>query len=165
MFGGWDYDDYEEDYSAGAAAAGRHSGYESDDYFEAESMTATTVGDNDFVQHVLGIKIGMLKTALPALSATGKIKGKQHHVSRYYEQYIPAILDEARANIAAGMDAKNRGKRKQFKLTLNEPARVARTRGNPCTLSFHGNLPEEDQHSTSMNALLISTNKTFKETI
>ena len=134
-----------------------------------QGSRAVDITEKDFVQHIIGWKLGELKEPLTQLTSAPNIVASQNMNSyaldakSYYRQYLPGILDEARASISDGLEAKKKNQRQQFTLKLSEKPKPAKQKGNPTTLNFSGWLPEEDRNSISMNILLLTTNPSWKD--
>ncbi len=131
----------------------------------------------DFNKVVLNWPISSLdKPFMETLSAQPLPK-YEHSLSRYYKNFMPFILEEARAIVADGLTKVRQyytqtGKRKKkkakidelsdaipFNIKLKQNPKFPKNSENPFSVTFSGSIPKKIEHSRSMNALLLKPTK------
>ena len=113
----------------------------------------------DFTKTVLSFSFETLKAPLSIAQRQPALPKKEENLQRYYMNFLPFLLEEARAIIASGLEkvvlytasqAANTGRRqasahlsdaKPFELMLQKNAKYPRTEGNPLFMSFKGGVP------------------------
>ena len=130
----------------------------------------------DFTKTVLSFSFETLKAPLSIAQRQSALPKKEENLQRYHMNFLPFLLEEARATIASGLEKvdlytasqlANTGHRRQtsshlsdakpFELILQRNAKYPRTEGNPLFMSFKGGVPERIEHGKSMNVILLKT--------
>ena len=88
-------------------------------------------------------------------------------IEQYYQNFLPFILEEARAIIANGLECVDKYTKlpqnkqhslsdaREFELSLKNKPKLPKNEGNPMFLHFSGKIPSDIEHGNSMNALLL----------
>lgn len=108
--------------------------------------------ETDFTQTVLSWRLGSIKDQLEGASSATPLALTHQFYADYYNQFVPLILEEARAAIEKGLGEKNRPFKVKIKQDVNQP----RERGNPWIMNLEGAIPEDQKQSGSMNVLLLN---------
>ncbi len=134
--------------------------------------------DDDFVKTVLNWPLEIFRAPLEIAIDQVPLPQMEVNVKQYYNNFLPFILEEARAIIAAGLEkiellekTQKYGKKKQkqkvsqdslklnearaFQLVLKQEPRYPKNDGNPLSMRFVGAIPDEIEHGASMNVLLL----------
>ncbi len=129
--------------------------------FDSEDFSKTVLSwDFETLSHPL--KIAMQQAPLPEV---------EYNVAQYYANFLPFILEEARAIINDGLERVYKYERstradrnssylsdaKPFNLTLNKQTHLPKTEGNPMSMTFRGSIPDKIEHGSAMNVLLLKT--------
>lgn len=131
--------------------------------------------EDDFVKTVLSWSFDLYKGPLDSARRKPALPIREQNITRYYHNFLPFILEEARAIIASGLEkaeqyilqVSNSRRRnrdlahlsdaKPFRLTLQKNARYPRNEGNPLSMTFRGAVPDNIEHGKSMIVLLLKT--------
>lgn len=131
--------------------------------------------EDDFVKTVLGWSFDLYREPLGSARRKPALPKREQNITRYYHNFLPFILEEARAIIASGLEkaeqyisqASNSRRRsrdlahlsdaKPFRLTLQKNASYPRNEGNPLSMTFRGAVPDNIEHGKSMIVLLLKT--------
>jgi TPR repeat protein/DNA polymerase III delta prime subunit len=127
-----------------------------------------------FPKRVLNLSFDELRTTLRIAIRQPAIPKTENSLTAYYSNYIPFILEEARAIISSGLEkvdlylvangqrnrrrspnAQNLSEVKPFDLVLQLNATLPATQGNPLILNFKGAVPARIEHGKSMIVLLL----------
>lgn len=129
----------------------------------------------DFTKTVLNFSFAELELPLSVARRQSPLPVREHEIEIYYSNFLPFILEEARAILAEGLEKVNSYlctqnqhrhhqrnpnvqhllEAKPFQLVLQKQAVLPRTPGNPLCLHFKGSIPHGIEHGKSMNALLL----------
>jgi|GEM_PF-2858629 len=124
----------------------------------------------DFTKTVLGFSFTDLTSPLIIARRQPPLPMREDNVEIYYSNFLPFILEEARAIIADGLEKVNLylsahaqrntntqhlSEARPFDLMLQKKAVLPYTLGNPLSLSFKGAVSDRIEHGKSMNALLL----------
>ncbi|MBM3856775.1 MAG: hypothetical protein FJ390_02285 [Verrucomicrobia bacterium] len=116
-------------------------------YYEEDD----TQEERDFTQHVVSWRLGSIKTPLEEASSSEPLPLANDSRVTYYDQFLPLILEEARAAVEKGFSEKN----EPFFVTIKNDVREPRERDNPWIMNLQGSIPPGQEHSPSMNVLLL----------
>lgn len=130
----------------------------------------------DFPKLVLSWSFSTFEKPLPRALQQPSLPRREKSIPQYYRNFMPFILEEARAIIAGGVDKVNQysllsirsmGKKnkstaqlndaKPFRLILKKKPRFPQNEENPLSMTFAGAIPEKIEHGKSMNVLLLKT--------
>jgi len=129
----------------------------------------------DFTKTVLGWSFESLSAPLALAMRQRALPRNVQDIQRYYNNFLPFILEESRAIIAAGLEkveqynkqSTGRNRRTQqsvhlsdakpFQLALQKKAHYPRNERNPLCMTFRGAIPEKIEHGKSMIVLLLKT--------
>jgi hypothetical protein len=128
----------------------------------------------DFPKTVLNFSFDELPAPLAVTRRQRALPKYENNLQTYYSNFLPFILEEARAIIAAGLEkvnlyltanarrnrqhnanAQNLSDVKPFELVLQKNSNLPSTSGNPLTLNFKGAVPDRIEHGKSMMVLLL----------
>lgn len=132
--------------------------------------------ENDFSKTILSWAFDIYTRPLASAIRQSALPAREHELQRYYENFLPFILEESRAIIAGGLEkveqysqhqASSRNRRSQqaahlsdakpFNLVLKKDTRYPKNEGNPLSMTFRGAIPERIEHGKSMIVLLLKT--------
>jgi TPR repeat protein len=130
----------------------------------------------DFTKTVLEWDFDTLSKPLAIATSKRPLPKAVDNINEYYHNFLPFILEEARAIIANGLEQVNEYRRLQnnrrnaqqsnqshlndaqaFALRLKKQPNFPKTIGNPMSLHFSGKIPMNIEHGNSMNVLLLQT--------
>ena len=133
----------------------------------------TPYHENDFSKTILEWSFEILATPLHIAMRQAPLPRAEQNIARFYGNFLPLILEEARAIIAAGLEkidqytvqSSKKGKgnishlsdAKPFNLRLKKNVHLPRNEGNPLLMPFSGAIPDKIEHGKSMNVLLLRT--------
>lgn len=128
----------------------------------------------DFTKTVLEFSFTELNAPLRVAQRQPPLPVREENISLYYANFLPFILEEARAIIASGLEKvdlylsaqaqRNRQRNantqhlsdaKPFDLVLQKKAALPYTAGNPLFLNFKGAISDKIEHGKSMNAIIL----------
>lgn len=78
-------------------------------------------------------------------------------ISKYYNAFLPLILEEARAMLADGIERADENRLKPFTIEIERGVNLPKNIGNPSTFNVRGVIPKDQEHSTTMNVLLLES--------
>ncbi len=157
MFGFGDYDDDDYDrrhYSASRQPVSRQSSSRAtSSIFRADRTVAGHAQEEqDFTQIILGWRLSTIRDAHAEASTSLPLARNYTSRTTYYNHFLPLILEDARASVAQGLEKRN----KPFSVTIKNDVSEPRNAGNPWIMNLEGMIPHDQDHSASMNVLLLS---------
>ncbi|MBX9577012.1 MAG: AAA family ATPase [Chthoniobacterales bacterium] len=164
MMFGWGFDGYgEQTRRLGSSYAGSGRGRYDDDDDDPprrnmsssasvqRSSSMAGEAEQDFTQRVLNWRLGSIHQQLEDASSATPLSLSYDSRATYYNQFLPLILEEARAAIEKGFSERNRSFSVRIKNDVREPV----TRGNPWIMNLEGAIPSDQEHAAVMNVLLL----------
>jgi hypothetical protein len=156
MFG---FDDYEYDYDnrhySSSHLSTRSSSRAAISGFRSErSVSARTqeVQEKDFTQIVLGWRLSTVREVDTGARVSQSLERNYTSRTTYYDRFLPLILEDARASVVQGIDKYNQS----FSVTIKNDVNAPRDPANPWIMNLEGMIPQDQDHSASMNVLVLS---------
>lgn len=123
--------------------------------FRAErSVSARTqeLPEKDFTQIVLGWRLRTVREVDTGASVSQSLEPNYPSRTTYYDRFLPLILEDARASVVQGIDKHNQF----FSVTIRNDVNAPRDPANPWKMNLEGMIPQDQDHSASMNVLVLS---------
>jgi superfamily I DNA and/or RNA helicase len=98
-------------------------------------------GSQVFRKYILNLKIKDISRKNQQLCVLPKTL-EWDDTRRYYQNFLPLILEETRAILAQGLDAESKNKIQSFEVTIVNLNCIARNPNNPANLELEGSLPK-----------------------
>ncbi len=108
--------------------------------------------EKDFTQIILGWRLSTVKEMDVGASTSPLLPRNYSSSTTYYDRFLPLILEDARASVAQGLEKRN----KPFPVTIKEDVNEPRDLANPWIMNLEGAIPDDQEHSASMNVLVLS---------
>ena len=158
-YGGYDYDDedYDRRHYFSASARQTLNRYSSSRATSSVNRPTRNVVNHeqvekDFTQIVLGWRLSTVKDVHPEANTSSSLALNYTSRTTYYNHFLPLILEDARASVAQGLEKQG----KSFSVTIKNDVNEPRDYANPWIMNLHGVIPPDQDHSASMNVLLLS---------
>ena len=113
--------------------------------------TTQEVQERDFTQIILGWRLKTVRES-DVYIGSGSLPLRSVSIPNYYDQFLPLILEDARESVVQGLNKKGAS----FFVTIKVDAKQPRDPANPWSITFEGRIPENQDHSASMNVLVLS---------
>lgn len=158
MFDFDEYDDYgydREHYSSSRFINRTSSSRAAGSVFRAEYSTShqtQTEKEKDFTQIILGWRLSTVREMDVGASSSPLLQTNYSSRTTYYDKFLPLILEEARASVVQGLEKRE----SSFSVTIKENVNEPRDPANPWIMNLEGKIPNDQEHSASMNVLILS---------
>lgn len=158
MFDFDEYDDYRYDsehYSSSRFINRSSSSRTATSVFRTEHFASRQTQEEkekDFTQIILGWRLSTVREMDVGASSSPLLQTRYSSKTTYYDRFLPLILEDARASVVQGLEKRERS----FSVTIKENVNKPRDPANPWIMNLEGKIPDDQEHSASMNVLVLS---------